>query len=90
MGTHVHADGVRKMQQNAAKTTVRHHKGAHRNNVQISVCEPRRDENRPRDRPSRRKYEFFQKHPKTDAEYVSTVEPRRYGHVPEIISQESP
>ena len=130
MGTHVQTDGVRKMPQNAAKSPFRRHQKAHRNNVQISLCEPRRDKpkSRPQDTspPSRRKtpeilpkasvaddrtacrnnvqistaridlrnvlhvenMKFFQKHPKTDAKYVSTVEPRIYGnrsgsHLPE-------
>ena len=36
MGTHVQTDGVRKMPQNAAKSPIRRHQRAHRNNVQIS------------------------------------------------------
>ena len=43
MGTHVQADGLRKMSQNAAKSPFRGHQKAHRNNVQISLCEQRRE-----------------------------------------------
>ena len=64
-------------------------RAACRNNVQISVCEPRRDKIDLRIVLHEENMKFVQKHPKTDTEHVSTVGPRRYGNIPEVISQKT-